>query len=94
MAAAARAFSFARSGAARPFFVTWRARPKATAPAGTSPVMTLPAIRASPCHRKSTWGFEGTVSRGGMKLPAPETKLSVMSKQRSMGVTVPFAGLS
>ena len=39
LAAAARAFSFARSGAARPFFVTWRARPKATAPAGTSSVI-------------------------------------------------------
>src|SRR5438045_6970984 len=36
LAAAARAFSFARSGAARPFFVTCRARPKATAPGGTA----------------------------------------------------------
>ena len=55
LAAAARAFSFARSGAARPFFVTWRARPKATAPAGTSSVTTLPAVTLAPrpiLHRR------------------------------------------
>src|ERR1700730_1578207 len=48
LAAAARAFRFARSGAGRPFFVTWRARPKATAPAGTAPGMTLPAVTLGP----------------------------------------------
>ena len=48
LAAAARAFSFARSAAARPFFVCWRARPKATAPAGTSSVTTLPAVTLAP----------------------------------------------
>src|SRR5262245_40573956 len=48
LSAAARAFSFARSGVARPFFVTCRARPKATAPAGTSSVITLPAVTLAP----------------------------------------------